>query len=379
MNKPVKSITIHAILKTLSQLHIAAPGSFRFDPSTGYVNSGTDGGFACTGIQRLRLAPNAVDGVMTLPVIAGNNIAGNLRTAASRILIDALKANNQKIEMSTYSAITCGAVTGKPDGRDLSYAEQKESSAHPFVGPFGGGPRMLKKKLRAHNALPVMEVLREVGFTISHPSRSGRAMKPGDVVTHGWAFVRKDHISALTDVARMEGSINNFEAKLLERQTLILSDKQAKDDDEKGSRHSTRTISAIEFVDPGVDFEFTVELLNVTDEQIGLILLALEAFANQQLGGWVRNGLGRISLNDVVIADHATGDVSDSIFNNNTLDRTKVRAYVDAWQAAALTLTGEQLDRIMKPPVDETEESKAEKAQKKAEKAAAKVTAKAAK
>lgn len=364
-----KSVTIHAILTTLSPLHIASPESFRYEvnEATGFgvVKNGSKGGIACSGIQRRRFAPLAVEGIeFGIPFIAANNIAGRLRRQGAKILFDAIWAKGQKITLQTYSAITCGAVTGKPDSRDLTYAEHLETSLHPFVGLFGGGPRMLRRRMRVLDALPVVEALRSGGFTIAHPNGSGKAMK-GTNLTYGAAFRRGDDVSALLDVERMAATVQDFEAQHHARQLLIFEDQKAKDAEEKGSRHSTKAWSAFEFVAPGVDFDFTIELVNVTEAQIGLFLLALDGLAKESIGGMSRNGLGRIKLNDVAISEVVNGSVivTDTVFNNNSLiaANSDVAGYLDAWASAAKEVSAERLDAIMKPPVVDSDEEKAAK------------------
>ena len=380
-----KNITLHAILTTLSPLTISSPESFRYEvsDSTGYgmVKHGTTGGIACAGIQRRRFQENAVAGVdFGVPLIAANNIAGRLRREAANIVKNVLKENSQKVLIQTFSAITNGSVTGKPDTRDSTLAEYRASSTHPLVGLLGGGPRMFPRRLRVLDALPVMSALREAGFSINHPNNSGRESSSN--LTSAACFRKCDDISALLDVDLMESTIENFEEAFEARQLLILQDKKDKDNGEKGNRTSTKAWSAFEFVNPGVDFDFTLEMTNVTDAQIGLLLESLDQFAKTLIGGQTRNGLGRIKLQDVVLAD-STGDTSfdgTSIFNNNSLIRSHrdVVPFLSAWNDAKVTITGADLDAMFKLPVDSEDEKKA-KALEKAAKAEAKKAAKASK
>lgn len=376
-----KSVSIHAILTTLSPLHITSPESFRYeiDDASGYgrVKNGSVGGIACSGIQRRRFAPLAGPGLeYGLPVIAANNIAGHMRRKASQILLDVLREKGQRINLQTYSAVTCGAVTGKPDGRDLTFAEYKESASHPFVGLFGGGPRLLPRRMQVLDALPVMEELRSGGFAVRHPTPGGVGhVTDGSQLTSAAAFRRCDDVSDLLDADRMAATVEDFEEKFRARQALIFEDQKKKDADEKGSRNSTKAWSAFEFVRPGVDFDFTINLKGVTPAQIGLFLLALEAFANESLGGQSRNGLGRICLKDVVISEvlDSNTTLSDPVFNENKLIRSHpdVAGYLQAWMDAAKDLTAEGLDAMLKPP--EVDEAKvAAKAARDAEKAAKK-------
>lgn len=381
-----KSISIHAILTNLSPLHISSPESFRYeiDPVTGYgrVNLGTKGGIACAGIQRRRFANGAVEGVeFGVPFIAANNIIGRLRRQASQITLDAVRARKEQVNLTTYAAITCGAITGIPDKRDLTYAEYQESAEHPLIGLFGGGPRMLRRRAQMLDVLPVMTGLREGGYTVEHPgaSHAGRPTN-NQGITYGACFKRGDDISDLLDVDRMAASVKDFEAAFLARQALVFEDKKSKDEDAQGKRYSTKAWSSFEFIAPGVDFDFTVNLNNVTDAQIGLFLLSLDGLSKELIGGQTRNGLGRIKLQDVVIVDKTSGQVSDPIFNNNCLikDSPVASGYLAAWSEAAKEITAERLDEIMKPVVVITDEEKQAKAEAKAAAAALKKASKAA-
>jgi CRISPR type IV-associated protein Csf2 len=377
-----KTVSIHAILTTISPLHITSPESFRYeiDAVSGYgrVNNGTVGGISCSGIQRRRFAPGAGDDLKYgIPVIAANNLAGGLRRQAAQVVFDVLRAKKERVALSTYSALTCGAVTGKPDMRDLTYKEYIDSAKHPYAGLLGGGPRLLRRRMQVLDALPVMQTLRDGGYTVKHPSGSGRNVDNPSALTSAACFRRGDDVSALLDVDRMSDVVTEFEAQFNARQALIIEDQAKKDADEKGSRNSTKTWSAFEFVMPGVDFDFTINLVDVTDAQIGLFLLSLDGLVKGRIGGQSRNGLGRIALKDVVISKVSqTGKtVSDTIFNNNSLitSNEEVAGYLAAWSDAAKEMSAADLDAMMKPPVIESDEEKTAKAEAKAAKKASKV------
>ena len=374
-----KNVSIHAILTTLSPLHITSPESFRYeiDPISGFgrVKNGSTGGIACSGIQRRRFAHSSgID--FGVPVIAANNIAGRMRRQAAKILLDVIKDKNQKITLQTYSAITCGAVTGNPDSRDLTFAEYQETSNHPYVGLFGGGPRLLRRRMQVLDVLPVMDSLRDAGFTIKHPKDSGKSADNVLALTSAAAFVRGDDVSRLLDVERMSSTVEDFNAQQLARQLLIFEDQKKKDAEEKGSRHSTKAWSAFEFIVPGVDFDFTINLNGVTDAQIGLFLLSLNNFAKESLGGQSRNGLGRICIKDVVIVDECNSclSVSESVFNNNELIQMHpaVTEYLAAWKEATKDIDAARLDAMMRPPMVLTDEEKQAKAEAKLAKKQAK-------
>lgn len=362
---------VHAILRTLSPLHITSTESHRYEVSPdgyGQVRIGSKGGdCACTGIQKLQFARNggAANG-LKVPVIAANNIAGRMRRQAAKIILDVLKSKNQKIDLNTYSVLTCGAVNGGAAKSDLTYQEYQAASNDPYLGLFGGGPNMVTRRMQVFNALPANAELRDAGYSISHPVHEAIAELKG--MSSAACFKRGDDIRQMLDVDRMVDNIENFEETFNQRQQEILADLRSKADGLDGDRNSTITWTAIEFVNPGVDFDLTFQLKDVTPAQVGLFLESLERFAQEAIGGQVRNGFGRITLNDVQIGvqnkDTRQFNYSKtSVFNNNSLVREgEAKAYLNAWKDAIEHISAAKLMELVKGTMDEKlAEKKAEK------------------
>jgi CRISPR type IV-associated protein Csf2 len=359
-------ITLHAFLKTLSPLHIASPGNMRLNTDTMEVTYGDSGGVPCTGVQKL--AVYGTNGQITnVPVIAANNVMGRLRRHAASKVFDVLAAKGQRVTIQTYSALTCGAVTGKPDGRDVTFDEYRESRAHPYIGLFGGGPRMMRRYVRGFNAVPVMEVTRCMFERVKHPnldwashSVSGDGNR-GDArkLLGRWIFNRNDDLRDLVNMSQAAASIESFESQIIERQSLILSDRKSNDEGEGSSRHSTKTFSAFEFVIPGVVFPLSFEL-DVTKAQLGLFLLTLDSFAQlERLGGHARNGLGQFSLSDVVVEGEPGQVLASGLFHESRLQQEQefVAEHLAAWATATADITGTDLDRLFAPPAEKTEKT----------------------
>lgn len=370
---------IHGIIKTTSPLHIATPGAVRFDPETGGY-AGGDKGIPCTGIQQMPLPGTAAnrDGIserqLKVPMIAANNLNGGLRRQASAIVFDALLAKGEQVDMGTYSAMTCGSVTGKPDGGLVKFDEYREARAHPFLGLYGGGPRMMRRYVRVHNLVPLTKETQFMHQGASrHPGLDGvedLAMKitlPESVrMVQMFAFVKNDDLIKLVDVAMQEKVIADFETKMAERQKNILSDKTAKDAGGEGSRFSNRTFTAYEFVIPGVSFPMTFEL-DVSDEQMGLFMLALDRYAaKERIGGALRNGFGQFVMENVVLVDAKTGEVEKDLFVGGRLNRDEdgpAYKFLKAWDTAAQELSADRLNYLMRPPAEKlSDEEKKEKA-----------------
>jgi len=382
---------INAILKTLSPLHIASPGDLRADPATGRVVSDKTK-TPMIGIQRMPVVnprfapeiaaaptsldlmddgPSMVDGiddsmtqtpaetetaeraqdpVIRVPVIAANNIAGHLRRHAASLVIDALRARGETVSLPVYSCLQSGAWTGRPGAEDMTYGEYIKASQHPYLGLFGGGPRMMRKGFRTRDALPALPWLRESLKTDVVDGASSVADIPAWSLTKIAFFRRNDDLSDLVGIQQAQSVVSNFEQVFEAYEQSILADKA----ETQKARTSTFTFSAIEFVIPGVSFDFGFDLRDgLTDAQVGLFLLALDRFTERDtLGGAVRNGFGRVAL-DVVELD------GTPVFSGGRLNRAipDVETFIAAWEEAAAKMTVAELDYLFRPG----EKSKASK------------------
>lgn len=347
--------TVKIILKTRSPLHIAHPDGLRMD-SSGKANY-ADEGFPCTAVQKISVPlqesfdslgdvqPGAPErNSRSYPVIAANNIAGRMRRHAARHVLEALAAKGQKVSLHAYCVLTCGASTGKPDTENLTFDEYKKSRQHPYFGLFGGGPKMFERRLRVHNALPMTDHTTRLKGTLAHPNAADLAMSDKTRLTQMWGFRRLDDLQDVANIELAEVSITDFEAQFTKRQALILADQGA----EKSARTSTKTYSAIEFVVPGALFDLTMELDVLTDAQLGLYLVTLDAFAAQErLGGYVRNGFGVVTLENVTMVEENANAIS--LFNNGRLDRgiPEVAGWIQAWQTEAQLLEAGALEQLI--------------------------------
>ncbi|OFA16385.1 hypothetical protein A4U49_07715 [Acidithiobacillus ferrivorans] len=337
---------LHAFIKTTSPLHIAAPGSMRFDPGTGKTSfGGSDVGVPCTGVQRITLFTE--EGARRYPVIAANNLSGRLRRHAAKLVLEVFKAKGQQVSLSTYATLQCGAATGNPDGEDMTYQEYRAYKNHPYLGLFGGGPKMMRRAFRMQNALPITADTVAISGAQAHPAAAEHQQEKH--LTEAWGFRRNDDLRDLVGIHQAEQTVRDFEAAFAHRQALIIE--EAKKERVSGSaKTSTKTYSAVEFVLPGVLFGFCVEFSDASVAQQGLFLLALDSLAaTERLGGLVRNGFGAFSLEDVRIVE-TTGEQT-GLFNNGRLHREHpaVAERLSAWDADALVLDAHILENLLIP------------------------------
>lgn len=256
--------------------------------------------------------------------------------------------------------------------RDLNYAEYKKSTDHVYIGLFGGGPRMLPRKVRVQNALPINQAVLDTIESAAHPQAGDYVQERK--ISMAWTSRHNDDLMDLVNVPLQESSIENYEEEIQARQAAILEEKT------KGrSTTSTFSFAAIEFVLPGTHFNVGFELDVNNEAQVGLFLMSLDSFASKErLGGRSVNGFGQFALKNVLLIDE-DGNESE-IFFNNRLDQNKdaVKKFIDAWVLTSTSIDVASIEEMMTIP-NEVALQKKEKAELAAKKAADKAAAKAGK
>lgn len=342
---------IHALLKIRSPLHIAAPSNMRFDPGTGQIMYGA-GGVPCTAVQKMPIIHSATGESRQYPVIAGNNLAGRLRRHGARLVTEVLKAKGQKVSLATYSILQSGAATGNPDGEDTTYADYRRTRAHPYIGLFGGGPKMIRRGFKVHEALPITETTRELGGVLMHPDAGRHLLADNARLTYVWGIRRNDDLRDLVNIAEAEEVVENFEEVFERRQAQIIAEVASKKDGGVAElKSSTKTYAAVEFVVPGTIFNLTLEI-DAGETHMGLLLLSLDSFAaKERIGGHGRNGFGVFTLEDVRLVDEH-GNEQSGLFNNGRLlkDHAAAAPFLAAWDDAKRELDAATLEDLLRLP-----------------------------
>ena len=368
-----KSYRLHILLRTLTPLSIATPGEMRVDVGQTHLPPvyGNPKATPCTPVQKLNVLHDGK--IVQVPMIAANNIIGRLRRHAAKLVLDVISGKGQKVQIGTFSALTCGAVTGKPDGRDVTFQEYRETRAHPYIGLMGGGPRMMRRHVRCFNAVPYCDATAGMFDRIRHPHLDDDINSPHKVhvglhqILQRWIMNRNDDLKDLVDMATAKASIQNFQDAVMERQAQIIGDSARGAEGEKKDRISTESFTALEFIVPGITFPLSFELLDVDEAQLGLFLASLDRFADiERMGGYSRNGFGQLAFNDVVLEDGEGRILEKNLFMDSRLNRASEHAAraLQAWADAAKDLDAADLDRLFAPPVDKVEKpTKATKAE----------------
>jgi len=401
---------IHGFLRTLSPLHIAAPGKMFVNLDTGFTTPSKplNSSFTtCTAVQKMTFLDEHLvrkndnepgelkTGSRDVPVIPANSIAGGLRRMAAKLVIDTLLAKKEQIAIGTYSALMCGAVNGHPDTKGVTFKQFRDARDHVYLGLFGGGPQLMPRRVHVRNAVPYIDQVTDVMYSrtdLAHchpllrhiPAESGKGrgdkytymVDAANKLTRVIIFNRVDDLVRLTDIERQRESINDFDNAIMARQLEILEGVERENQtdrevlkDENGkeikeqNRMTTRTFSSLEYVPPNTVFPVTFEL-DVNQAQLGLFLLSLAKYLKEeQIGGWGRNGFGAFALEDLLLftKDENGYYTEHGISTENNHMRFDGKLLNDAIEAAEMeltALTAVELDKLFHPEAKESRKDK---------------------
>lgn len=396
-------IDIDGLLITSTPLHISDVEKARFQPTT-HSGAGDEdangkviyaakapGSFPLTLTRQMEvmlnnpMGKNANQWTLRYPVLPANGLRGALRRQAAAIIEDHLRYDREeKVSFNAYNGLHIGAVTGNPDGIPPSRDEVKAALDHPFMGLFGGGPRMIQSCLRVSTGVPLLERLVEIGM-IPDPDRYGIAAIPN---AQGWRLlqcvpvVRGDDALQMRD-PRAPEVIADYAAAIDAAQQEVMARRARKADDSKDGEEGANVqegengrqmLSYAQIVKPGTPFyvRFT---LDCTPAQAGLLLQALLNMIRSQdikgIGGRSAIGYGRYLQNLQVRIDGTSerpfvGNASDCEWNPAA---PRTLELLGAMQERLEKVTAAEIEGFFSTRKVSDEEKAAKKAAKKAGKA----------
>jgi CRISPR type IV-associated protein Csf2 len=290
-----------AVLTTVSPLHITEPAADRITLD-GKVMQG-ENGFPYARTTKMWLGGNpmvsdasegASEAMKSVPCIPSNTIGGLLRRRAARQIFDHLVGRGEQLSINAYNVLECGAASGNPDRANPTVDEVVRGYRHPYFGVFGGGPRMLRRKLRVDTALAITEA--SVPYLHTH---FGNALSTGRLTGVLWQR-RNDDLLHVVDPITQQLTIANYLEGVNAYQDDKMANKAKVADDEKAPR-GLDTFNALEHVAPGVHFALRLDLTEATQAQAGLLLSSLLALVElNRIGGQGRRGFGRFLLQSFV-------------------------------------------------------------------------------
>ena len=370
--------TIEGILKLTAPLHVATPGERYVTLDTLYVtHKKPDEQTEYTGITATTVYPVAVteedklevglpiptkDGTgetkkdyrsPEVPVFPANDLRGRLRRLAAELIFDKLQARGQKISLETYHGMICGAVTGQPTpGLDFDLAIK--SGVHPFLGLFGGGPRLVRSSLQISPAWAITSSTLSAGI-IPNRYESDRVTDDGYLLKP--LFFRRvdDALEFYSGTTSL--TVRNYSESVAK----WLKDEGAQSaDGDTGTRRSKlriRTFSAVQYVVPGTRFfvDVRIDTSRTGLASLGLLIHALAHLATKQsIGGWVRNGFGRFETSlYLVLPDAGRLPVlvkQEGVYTPNATGL--IADALDAWAEAESRITVEELEDLYSLPSD---------------------------
>lgn len=309
-------------LRNTSPIYSAAPGAATV--SIDGVFNPPGGGFPVVRARKTTvLAPTPDDtGVRKayLPIVPGNTMRNLLRRIMLKETIEpALLGKSNTLSIGAYVTAYAGNATGNPDGVPSSFDEIATMRQHPFIGLFGGGPRMLRGRLSADNLYPIhQDALRIIGEDYLDEAASDRIT---DLV---WQ-VRKDPVEALTDTQDTQVITSGSEAANAWIQAALAASTQkkagkAKDTDEsedEGTQaRGIKAMNAHEVVVPGVSWLWRVSIDRPTEAQAGLVLASLSKLNHWPVAGGNSKGYGKVELEGISVNGQcvwSAGQFDDSV------------------------------------------------------------------
>ncbi len=398
--------TIRGILRLTAPMHIAAPRKETVDPDTDRLLPGGERGIVVVPSTKYRLPMflrssrtvgsgseaeenNLLRGAAfsDVPVIPANDLRGRLRRCAARQVFDILLSRKEQISLDAYHGMTCGAVTGSPAGR-LTFAEAIQATQHPFLGLFGGGPKMVRSSIQVSTGWPILASTIQAGVVSEDlqgevPCPIGsewlltqrlffRRIDDAIQFTDGYAqTVVRDFgpevtrwIESVSAVKKARATAGSQPAKTKTKRAMSEKSPPAGTDTDAGpsadpapppSRLQLQGYNCIEFVLPGTRFylEFSVEDAQMARGGLGLFLHALRDFILQQnLGGWTKNGFGRFEIGQMTIRQSGSGAVEQNLFGASIVkaefdeQSPIVLEALDHWAGASANLSAAEIESL---------------------------------
>lgn len=351
---------IDGILRTRAPLHVTAPEkTLRYDFKSG--RTCRKGGSPCTATRTLEvMAPGAEDesnptGIVSIPVLPSNGLRGRLRRcAAAEIEEHLVHQRGEKLPFVTYQAMHSGAITGNPEGPPENAEEVRAARAHPFVGLFGGGPRMMPGNLRVANGYPLVDALFDLGM-IPESYRAETGVVPA---SRAWQLLEVIPINRTDDAlqfrdAGTEEVVEAYSEAMIEQLDRAASRKAQKLAADNGEERTLglQFLAFVQAVVAGTPF-YVRFVLNGEPPHAGLLLAALRRLVAQEdgkgLGGKSSIGFGAFGHDLTMEVD---GEKARPFLTQIALDieHPLVSWLIGAYESALADVSAQSLFKLLEP------------------------------
>lgn len=290
--------TLHIVATTTSPMHTAFPGGAVKAPNGELIQK--------TNVK-------AVSGQNTA-CHPSNGFRGALRRKAADRIMAVLSSRGEKLSAEVYNGLRGGASSAQPDTASNSIEEMVRAGEHAYMGLFGGGSRVLPSKYSVqdldiicqHNVAAgvvsapmdmIEEVLGEQTLTVE-----GEVVdkKPYHYLERAF-FTHVDDVKRGVSAEYIENVIEGGFETLQEYADGVKASSEKRKEDSSAKKTDVGNVVSIERIKTGTPvamrFDFDED---TTDAQIGLLLLGLQdMFDTNRIGGYGRNGYGRLRVDAV--------------------------------------------------------------------------------
>lgn len=362
---------IEVFITNLTPIFSAAPGSARVDIDGKEI---LRGGFpAVLARKQAVLTVNEADirKVEQVPVVPANSMRSLLRRTMLKHVIEPNLKDRVQLSIGAYAAAYAGNATGNPDGVSGSFDEIHMLRSHPFIGLFGGGPRMLQGRLMVDNLWPMHKHAERI-IGDGHESR----LINEPITDLVWTR-RVDPISGLKEKesadlikggaqAANEWIVEAFNSRIAAEEKSSKTNKaEAGQKEEDKDPRGLRAFNAHEVVIAGMEWIWRMNIDNPNKAQVGLMLAALSNMEKERIAGGNSKNYGEFRIDSITVD-------GDNVWKAGSLDTEKCSTYMDAMAESLDSMTGAEFERFAATAKEIAAKEKEEKEKAKEEKAAGK-------
>lgn len=344
-------------ITNLTRLHIAdsanPTGNRRVDDrEVKYTN---------TTSTRVPLILNTQNGerqrMESVPVINANLLRGRLRRNIATRIFDSMRERGLGISVDLIHLLTTLASSGspnsaktlhnamlakdpvkeftgkglKPEKDDFSSNDTrteylKAMTSDPFVALFGGGPNLWRSRLVTPDFMPNITALQKP-YLINSTFAEKFERPPMDIEN---PFVLYEYLGTVRgdDVYANAGRLSNNSNELetwIKIESVGGKKADANEEDSVG-KSNLRNMMTLETVRPGLSFigQIIVKNEDVSEDTFnvmsGLIQLAVNDLHEEQIGGVVRNGWGKVAVSIADGEDQEQIKLAETYLNTVTVE-----------------------------------------------------------
>lgn len=309
--------TLHIIATTIRPMHTAFPGNAVKAPNGELVQT----------------TNKKAVGDLSVACHPGNGFRGALRRKAAERIMAVLSARGERLSAEVYNGLRGGAASAQPDTASNSIEEMVRASEHVYMGLFGGGARLLPSRYIAddvniicrHNVdawvvRPPVGLIEDI-LNQQTTSVEGEVVdkKPYHYLERSF-FRRVDDVNGGVPAEHIENVIDGGFETIQSYVDGIQNSSAKRKADASVKKESLSHIVSIERIKTGTPvalrFDFDAD---VTDEQVGLLLLAVQdMLEDNRIGGYGRNGYGRLRVDAVCfVNDDETITQRDNLYDGD--------------------------------------------------------------